>query len=138
MPKPPVPEHISQMLAKPNPAVITAIRPDGVPVSVATWYRWEDGRILVNMDAGRKRLVYLKDNPNVSVTVLDSASWYTHVSLQGRVVAFVEDPDLVDIDRIAVHYTGRPYATSRDRMRVSAWVEVDHWHGWANGAPTKA
>jgi hypothetical protein len=56
-------------------------------------------------------------------------NWYTHVSVQGRVVDLVADEGLVDIDRIARHYTGKPYAV-RDRARFSAWVELDYWHGW--------
>ena len=49
------------LLAQPNPAVIAVVRPDGQPVSVATWYLVdEDGRILVNMDSGRKRNDYMR------------------------------------------------------------------------------
>ena len=59
MAKPPVPAKIDQFLARPNPAVIATVRPDGQPVSVPTWYLWEDGRVLVNMDESRKRLQYL-------------------------------------------------------------------------------
>lgn len=40
-----------------------------------------------------------------------------------------EDPNLVDVDRIARHYTGEAYP-NRDRGRVSAYIEVDRWHGW--------
>jgi hypothetical protein len=29
---------------------------------------------------------------------------------------------------------GQPYS-ERDRGRVSAWIEVEHWHGWAGGGP---
>jgi hypothetical protein len=36
---------------------------------------------------------------------------------------------LDDIDRIARHYTGRPYPL-RDRERVSAYIEVATWHAW--------
>ncbi|HEX8497866.1 MAG TPA: pyridoxamine 5'-phosphate oxidase family protein [Actinomycetales bacterium] len=129
MPKPPLPDEVSALLSQPNPAVITSNRPDGQPVSVATWYIWEDGRVLVNMDAGRKRLEYLRSDPRVSITALAAQDWYTHVSLQGRVVELLDDVDLVDIDRISAHYTGGPYRV-RDRARVSAWVEVDRWHGW--------
>ncbi|MDT7744367.1 MAG: hypothetical protein QOE59_3445, partial [Actinomycetota bacterium] len=43
MPKPPLPNEVQQLLARPNPSVITSLRPDGSPVSVATWYLWEDG-----------------------------------------------------------------------------------------------
>lgn len=129
MPKTPVPAEIGEMLAKPNPAVIATVRADGQPVSVATWYLWEDGRVLVNMDEGRKRLDYLRANPRVSLTVLDGDGWYTHVSLTGRVVELRADPELTDIDRIARHYTGDGYPM-RDRGRISAVIEVDHWHRW--------
>ena len=49
---------LKDLLAKPNPCVITAVRTDGQPVSVATWYLLEGDRILVNMDEGRKRLLW--------------------------------------------------------------------------------
>jgi PPOX class probable F420-dependent enzyme len=109
--------------------VITSLRPDGSPVSVATWYLWEDGRVLVNMDEGRTRVRYLREDPRTTITVLAEDDWYTHVSMQGRVVEWVDDTELADIDRISQHYRGSPYPV-RDRRRVSAWIEVDRWHGW--------
>jgi len=133
MSRPPLPDDVRAMLAKPNPAVITTLRPDGAPVSVATWYLLEGERVLVNMDEGRRRLGYLRRDPRVSLTALDEGSWYTHVSVQGRVVDLRDDPDLLDIDRLSEHYTGRPYPT-RDRRRVSAWIEVESWHGWGAAA----
>lgn len=117
------------MLAQPNPAVVASSRPDGQPVSVATWYLWENGRVLLNMDEGRRRLSYLRNDPRVTLTIMPKDDWYTHVSVQGRVVELVADEDLADIDRISRHYTGNPYPV-RDRARVSAWIELDQWHGW--------
>jgi hypothetical protein len=73
LPKPPLPDRVRELLPKPNPSVITTVRPDGQPVSVATWYLWHDGRFLVNMDEGRKRLEYLRNDPRVTLTVLDVA-----------------------------------------------------------------
>ena len=125
----PLPEKTRELLARPNPAVITTLRPDGQPVSVATWYLLDGARILVNMDARRKRLEYLRSDPRVSLTALDEQSRYTHVSIRGRVVEIADDPDLEGIDRLSRHYTGDPYPT-RDRARVSAWIEIDSWHGW--------
>src|SRR5437660_1408774 len=81
MSKPESPEHLSKLLAKPNPAVIGTVGATGAPITVATWYLWEDGRILLNMDAGRRRLQHLRADPRVSLTVLDSESWYRHISL---------------------------------------------------------
>ena len=134
MPKSPVPAAVAEFLAQPHPAVITALGPGGQPVSVATWYLWEDGRILVNMDESRKRLDYLRRDPRVSLTVLAADGWYTHVSVQGRVVSMPDDENLADIDRIARHYTGNAYP-NRVNRRVSAWIEIDRWHGWGATAP---
>lgn len=131
MPKPPLPADVQELLARPNPCVITSLRGDGQPVSVATWYLWEDGRVLVNMDRGRKRVEYLQADPRVSITVLAEDDWYTHVSMQGRVVEWTDDPDLSGIDRLSNHYTGKDYPV-RDRARINAWIEVDRWHGWGS------
>ena len=131
MPKTPLPDHIREFLANPQPAVMASVRPDGQPVSVATWYLMEGDEVLVNMDARRRRLAYLRADPRVSLTVLDGADWYSHVSLQGRIVRWREDEGLVDIDRLSRHYRGDAY-TNRDRPRVSAWVAVERWHEWGN------
>ncbi len=128
-----LPAAVRELLAQPNPAVVTTLRPDGQPVSVATWYLMDGDRVLLNMDEGRKRLDYLRPDPRVSLTVLAKDDWYTHVSLQGRVTEIRDDEGLVDIDRLSTHYLGQPYG-QRSRGRVSAWLEVDRWYGW--GATT--
>ena len=129
MSKPPLPEPAVAMLRKPNPAVITTLKDDGQPVSTATWYLWDDGRILVNMDEGRRRLNHVRKDPRVTLTVLDENDWYTHISVIGRVTELRDDTDLADIDRLSQHYVGQAYPR-RERHRVSAWVEIDRWHGW--------
>ncbi|PJE97286.1 PPOX class F420-dependent oxidoreductase [Streptomyces carminius] len=131
MSKPPLPEAAVAMLERANPAVIATLRPDGQPVSTATWYLWEDGRVLVNMDEGRKRLEHVRRDPRVTLTVLAEGDWYTHLSLIGRVVELRDDEELADIDRLARHYLGKPYPR-RDRRRVSARIEIDRWHGWGS------
>jgi PPOX class probable F420-dependent enzyme len=129
MSKPPLPEAAVAMLRKPNPAVITTLRRDGQPVSAATWYLWDDGRVLVSMDEGRKRLEHLRGDPRVALDVLDDSDWHTHLSITGHVEEMREDPDLAGIDRLARQYTGKPYP-QRDRGRISAWIAVDGWYGW--------
>ena len=129
MPSPPLPQDLRALLEKPNPAVITTMRADGQPVSVATWYVLDGDRVLVNMDATRKRLEHLRRYPRVSLTVLDEAGWCTHVSLLGRVTDLTDDEGLRDIDRVSRHYTGRAYP-DRESPRISGWIEIDRWHGW--------
>jgi PPOX class probable F420-dependent enzyme len=109
--------------------VVTTLRADGQPVSVATWYALDGDRVLVNMDHTRKRLDHLRHDPRVSLTVLDKDDWYTHLSIVGRVVEMKDDEGLADIDRLSRHYGGRPYP-NRESPRVSAWIEVERYHGW--------
>jgi PPOX class probable F420-dependent enzyme len=123
-----LPPRLDAFMAKPNAAVIATLRPDGSPVTVATWYDWEDGRVLVNMDESRRRLAHMRADPRVSLTVLD-ADWSAHLSLQGRVVSFADDADLRDIDRLSRRYSGEPFST-RDRRRVSAWIAIERYHAW--------
>jgi len=129
MSKPPLPDAVIAMLRKPNPAVITTLRRNGQPVSAATWYLWDDGRVLVNMDESRKRLEHMRGDPRIALDVLDESDWYTHVSITGHVEELRADTDLADIDRVAVHYTGQPYP-QRDRRRISVLIAVDGWFGW--------
>jgi PPOX class probable F420-dependent enzyme len=129
MPEPPVPPYVDDFLSRPNPSVVATLRPDGSPHTAATWYDWEAGRILLNMDEGRLRLQFIRRDPRVSLTVLDDDNWYKQVTLMGRAVLIQDDPDLADIDRLAQRYQGKPYRV-RDRKRVSAWVEVERWYGW--------
>lgn len=118
-----------EFLAKPNPSVMATLRKDGTPVTVATWYLLEGDRIRFNLDGSRVRLQHLKRDPRVSLTVLADGDWYSHVSIQGRVVEIAEDPDLSGIDKISTHYTGNPYAV-RDQPRVDVWISIDKVHGW--------
>ena len=119
-------------------------------MSVATWYDWEDGLILVNMHEGRSRLRWLRANPKASLTALGGGApgagsarpdaprgdvppqrddWYRHVSLFGTVARFADDTALADIDRLCLRYTGKPFSNRRAK-RVSAWIEPHGWHGW--------
>ncbi|MFJ4468289.1 PPOX class F420-dependent oxidoreductase [Streptomyces sp. NPDC089424] len=129
MSKPPLPPEAEALLARANPCVMATLRSDGTPVSTPTWYLWEDGRVLINLDEGRVRLKHLRRDPRVTLTVLDADDWYTHVTLVGRVTEMHEDEGLADIDRLSRHYNGRAYP-DRVRGRVSAWIAVERWHGW--------
>jgi PPOX class probable F420-dependent enzyme len=129
MPSQSLTDDAKTMLAKPNPAVISTVRPDGQPVSAATWYLLRDDHGLVNMDNGRKRLEHMRQNPRVSLTVIDESDWYTHLTVIGHVTEIYDDEGLADIDALSTHYQGKQYP-DRDRPRVSALIGIDRVHGW--------
>ena len=42
---------------------------------------------------------------------------------------FEDDPDLTDIDRLALRYHGKPFR-NREAKRVSAWMRPERWYRW--------
>jgi PPOX class probable F420-dependent enzyme len=127
MPVAPLPDEVVEFLKEPHAAVISTVRSDGAPYSAATWYDWDDGRILVNMDFERLRLSHMRRDPCVAVTVLDIGDWYRAVTVLGTVVQIRDDEGLADIDRLSVRYRGTPY-WNRERKRVTALIEPERWH----------
>lgn len=129
MPPTPVPPDVDEFLRKPCHAVVATLRPDGSPHTAVTWYGWEDGRVLLNMEATRLRLGWMVRDGRVALSAIDPDNWYRHISLLGRIVEIYEDDDLADLDRLASRYIGDRYP-DREAQRVSAWMQPDAYHGW--------
>ena len=81
MPPAPLPAELVEFLKEPHAAVIATVRSDGAPYTAATWYDWDGGRLLVNMDFERLRLTHMRRDPRVAVTVLEIKNWYRAVSV---------------------------------------------------------
>jgi PPOX class probable F420-dependent enzyme len=127
VPPAPLPPELVEFLKRPHAAVISTVRSDGAPYTAATWYDWEDGRVLVNMDFERLRLRHMRRDPRVSLTVIDLGDWYHTVTVFGRAVEIRDDDGLADIDRLAHRYRGAPY-WNRNRKRITALIEPERWH----------
>ena len=127
VPEAPLPRELVEFLEEPNAAVIATVRSDGAPYTAATWYDWDEGRVLVNMDYERLRLSHMRRDPRVSITVLDIDDWYRAITVLGRVVEIRDDDGLRDIDRLSQRYRGEPYR-NRERKRVTALIEPERWH----------
>ena len=125
----PLPKSLEAFLKEPNPATIATVRSDGRPQCVPTWYEYDGGQILVNMDAGRIRLKHMRANPNIAMSIMWHKHWYRHLSIAGRVVELYDDIDMRDLDRISIHYIGIPYK-KRQQKRVSAKLVIDSWLAW--------
>ena len=126
MPSAPVPHELGRFLASPRPAVVATIGRDGAPVTAATWYEWADGRLLLSMEAGGRRIGNIRNDPRVSLTVL-ADNWYSQVTLLGHAVEIRDDTDFADVDRLSMHYLGEPYG-EYDSPCMTVVAEVTRWY----------
>ena len=126
MPSAPLPPLLERFLSAPRPAVVAVAGRDGRPVSAATWYLYEQGRVILSMASDGLRHRHVLADPRISLTVL-ADDWYSHVSVIGRVVELRDDVDHADIDRISHLYRGEPYGR-RDEALVTAVATVERWH----------
>jgi len=117
VPAVPVPPDVDEFLARPNPAVMGTITPSGDPRTVATWYVWDDGRVLLNLDAGRARLEDLRRDPRVSVSVFDPESVYDYFEVEGTAELVLDGAD-EHISELSRKYTGKDFHTPKDRVIV--------------------
>jgi uncharacterized pyridoxamine 5'-phosphate oxidase family protein len=109
----------------------------GLPVSVATWYSFEDdGLLMFCMNSDRARLKHLQNNGYVALTVFAADDFGTHMSLQGHVVSIEPDEGLADIDRLSQRYLGKDYP-ARESPLVMVRVAIDRWFGWSGGQARK-
>ena len=75
-----------QSFLRDNPfaGVATTLRPDGTPHSTVVWVDEDGGDVLFNTVVGRAKERHLRQNPNVSLTVVDPGNAYKWVSVSGR------------------------------------------------------
>jgi PPOX class probable F420-dependent enzyme len=128
MPRPPLSTDAMELMLAANPAVLATVRDDGSPHTVAVWFDWVEDRVLLNMDVNRKRLRYVEANPAASITILDGENWLRQLTVRGP-ISLEPDEGLVTVDRLANRYMGREYPV-RDRPRVTAWLQPEHWFLW--------
>lgn len=119
-------EKARTFLSKPNFAALATVNPGGAPQVSAMWVHLEDGHVIMNTAIGRQKERNVRRDPRVSVTVTDTGNPYDKVSIQGRVVRFVEGDEAERmIDFLSEKYTGTtPYPwRTPDERRVTLVIE---------------
>ncbi len=120
-------EKAKTFLSKPNFGALATLNPSGAPQVSAMWVHLDDeGHVIVNTAVGRRKDQNMRADPRVSVTVTDTANPYDKVSIQGRVVRFIEGDEAEGmIDFLSEKYTGQtPYPwRSPGERRVTFVIE---------------
>ena len=106
----------------PFPGVVTTLRHDGSPHSTVVWVDEEGGDVLFNTAEGRAKPRYMRNDPRVSIVVVDPADQYRWVSVTGTAELTTEGAR-DQIDALATKYLGADsYPWYRGETRLSVRI----------------
>jgi PPOX class probable F420-dependent enzyme len=75
---------VSELLEKPNHAVLSTINRDGSVHGAVVWVNTEDGKLAVNSSRGRAWPTNLERDPRATLVVYDQSNPYEYVEIEGR------------------------------------------------------
>ena len=126
-----------QLLDEPITAVVAVIGGTGRPNMTPVWFDYEGDTVLLNLATHRKKVDWLRKNPEATFLLLNPANAYHWVSIKATVRREVSEDDPAEgtrvtaqLDRIWTKYTGNdgPYGLrdpAKDERRVLFEFDVD-------------
>ena len=113
----------ADFLKNPYYAVVTTLRPDGTPHQTVVWVDTDDGDVLINTAEGRAKPRYMRENPNVSVAVVNPANGYHSLVVSGKAELTHEGAD-DHIDKLAKKYLDADSYPYRKEGEVRVVVRI--------------
>lgn len=98
--------EVEKLFKDKNFASFATMMGDCSPQVTPVWVDYDQGNILINTAEGRTKVRNVAKNPNVAVSVTDSANPYTMVSVRGRIVERTSQGADEHIDKMAKKYLG--------------------------------
>jgi PPOX class probable F420-dependent enzyme len=109
----------------PFPAVATTLRKDGTPHSTVVWIDERDGDLLFNTAEGRAKPRELREDPRVSITMIDPSDMYRWISVTGR-AELTTEAARETIDKLAKKYLGKDeYPWYKGEQRVDVRIKPE-------------
>jgi PPOX class probable F420-dependent enzyme len=112
-------EAVKALAQAPNYAMVATIMPDGLIQNQVLWVDADDEHILINTEVHRQRARNLETDNRMTVTIMEEGNWFSWAEVRGRVIDTVTGPEArAHIDKLAMKYTGAPYANPITSERV--------------------
>lgn len=122
-----VPEEFADLFERPSITTLATVLPDGSPHVVPVWSGYDGEHVGVVTREGTRKLANVRENPAVSLSVIDPGSQYRYLFVRGRVVGIDPDGALDYVDDLARRYWGveeYPYHRNEDRYLLSIRPDV--------------
>lgn len=111
---------------EPNVGIVAVLREDGSAHQTVVWVDYEDEHVLLNLNNFRAKLDHLRNDPRVSLLVIDRADSHRWLGLEGHVVEITTEGAYEHIVRQSVVYFGRnSYPLGEGEERVLVRIALD-------------
>jgi PPOX class probable F420-dependent enzyme len=104
-----------KLLDEPVAAILAVIGNDGRPNITPMWFDYEGDKVLLNVAAHRKKVEWIRKNPELTFLLVNPANAYHWVQIRCTVANEIheDDPDVGhraadQVDKIWTKYTGNP------------------------------
>jgi PPOX class probable F420-dependent enzyme len=116
-----------EFLEQPFAGAATTLRSDGSPHTTVVWIDVDDEVVAFNTAVGRAKERHLRQNPRVSINVLDPQDQYRWLSVSGRAELSTDGAD-AQIDKLAKKYLGQDEYPWRnpEEQRVTVRIYPEH------------
>lgn len=94
------------MLKEPIVATFVTLNPDGSPHMTPTWIDVDGGDVIVNTTTIRQKVVNVRRDPTVGISLIDPSNPFRVISLSGVVTDMVEDGAEAHLDELTMRYMG--------------------------------
>lgn len=120
----PLQKEVRELLDRPNFAHLSTLLPDGSPNSTPVWAGVESDHILICTSEGSLKAKNVRQDPRVSISIVDFDNPYEEAQIRGRVVEVRDDSSFKTIDAISHKYTGKPFPL-RNLKEIVLVIEVE-------------
>lgn len=122
---------IQRLATGKNFGTLSVHLPNGQIATNVMWVDATDDHVLINTEIHRSKYKAIKANPDVTVTVWDSANPYRYGEVRGPVVDEIRgDEARAHIDALSQRYTGANYQGQIESERVILRIEPNRQRSW--------
>jgi PPOX class probable F420-dependent enzyme len=118
-----IPDGVRDVFDEPAVGHVSYLNRRGQVVTFPMWVDFDGEHILTSSPAGSRKARSMRQNPQVSVSIVSTKNPWHWLSLSGRVTDIQPDEGLAFIDRMSRKYTGSDY--ERRTPREVFTIEVD-------------
>jgi len=116
------------LLLGPNFGNLATVLANGSPHVAPVWVDYDGKHLIVNTAEGRQKMLNIRRDPRVAISVMNAENPYQWVGIRGRVVEIIHEGADEHIDKMAKKYLGQDKYPMRrpEEQRVILKIESEN------------